>query len=176
MLATAAEDDRDRRGQVGIGTLIIFVAMVLVAALAAGVLFQTAQHLQSQAEATGEESTAQVANDLVVYSTVGNVDGERIETIEMTVGLNAGSNPMNLEDAIVEYSGPGNQAFLEIEEVKDGDPVLEPGNDRRTVVVGVDDLEAGDEATLTLLTDGNTQASVDVAVPYDLEGEDDVLL
>lgn len=63
----------DFRAQVGIGTLIVFIAMILVAAIAAGVLINTAGFLQSKSETTGQQSSDQVSNRLMVVSATGEV-------------------------------------------------------------------------------------------------------
>jgi flagellin FlaB len=92
------------RGQVGIGTLIVFIAMVLVAAIAAGVLINTAGFLQTQAQDTGEESTEQVADSLNVITQTGTVNYEdNINEIRVGVQPASGADDLNLAELTVQY-------------------------------------------------------------------------
>ena len=98
-----AFNNDDDRGQVGIGTLIVFIAMVLVAAIAAGVLINTAGFLQSGAEETGQQSSDQVTNRLQEVSSVGAVNNGNITTVNITVKKAPGANNIDLSTTTLQF-------------------------------------------------------------------------
>ncbi|TGC08687.1 archaellin/type IV pilin N-terminal domain-containing protein [Methanolobus halotolerans] len=99
------------RAQVGIGTLIIFIAMVLVAAVAAAVLIQTSGILQQKAQSTGKQSTQEVSSNLMVKNIEGvrakNTTGddtnlsETVDLLKLQVGLNVGSSPVDVNQVVI---------------------------------------------------------------------------
>ncbi|MDL5502069.1 MAG: hypothetical protein QSU88_02530 [Candidatus Methanoperedens sp.] len=90
---------------VGIGTLIVFIAMVLVAAVAAAVLIQTSGILQQKAQQTGKEAATEVTSNLNIVSIIGNVDSGTSEITNFTIAiqLSAGGQNIDFQSVVVKY-------------------------------------------------------------------------
>ncbi len=124
---------KDDDAQVGIGTMIVFIATILVAAVAAGVLINVSGGLQSKAVATGNEATENVASNLYVQSVYGedtDADATNMEDVIVYLTLGAGSEPIDLDNVVVQYTDgsileqpTGTAANIR----GDGDNVLEAG-------------------------------------------------
>jgi flagellin-like protein len=101
----------------GIGTLIIFIALILVAAVAAGVLIQTASALQSKSLDVGRQSQEKITTDLDVVQVFaddtsdGTIDGSA-DNITLVVRLGSGSSPIKLGDLIVKLDTSGGTQTL----------------------------------------------------------------
>ncbi|TQQ81076.1 flagellin [Halonotius terrestris] len=106
--------DTENRGQVGIGTLIVFIAMVLVAAIAAGVLINTAGLLQAQAQQTGEQTTAEVSDVVVIGEVIGNDSSEnnKLDQVNATLRLASGASAVNLSETSYTLETNGNATVI----------------------------------------------------------------
>ncbi|MFU8867501.1 archaellin/type IV pilin N-terminal domain-containing protein [Natronococcus sp.] len=166
-------NDEDR-GQVGIGTLIVFIAMVLVAAIAAGVLINTAGSLQSQASDTGTETQQAVANQIEVvhaYAESDAADGE-FEDLNLIVKKSAGSDVIDLDSMTIQYTDSDNSITLTTSDaaVEPTGEALTDTSDRveLTIDLGSTDagaLEPGDSATVELVDQSGAQFSYGVTMP-----------
>ena len=91
--------ERTDRGQVGLGTVAVFIAMALVAALAAGAVVSTAGVLETRAETTSDESIDRTTDRLRVVTVTGNVtEYGTVDIFNFTVMKAPGSGPINLEN------------------------------------------------------------------------------
>jgi flagellin FlaB len=103
---------KNDRAEVGVGTLIVFIAMVLVAAVAAAVLINTTGTLQQRAQSTGKEATQEVSSNLKVINVYGvrtahdvnNAMAANLWDCQVNVELSAGALPMDLSKLIIRYS------------------------------------------------------------------------
>jgi flagellin FlaB len=94
----------DDLGDMGIGAMIVFIAMVLVAGIAASVLIQTANKLEIQAMVTGQETTREVSTGLAVVDIEGQNTGGLITEMTITVRARAGSGDIDLSQTVVELT------------------------------------------------------------------------
>ena len=103
----------DCRAQVGIGTLIIFIAMVLVAAVAAAVLIQTSGVLQQKAQTTGKESVGEISSNVAIDSAEGWRSGttasasdddtfaDTVDRLDLRCSMKVGSEPVDLSQVVI---------------------------------------------------------------------------
>jgi len=103
-----------RKAEMGIGTLIIFIAMILVAAIAAGVLLQTASSLQNKALQTGQKSKGQVSttiSPILLFADDGT--DSKVENFYLKAKLAPGSDPIKLDELLLSFDLNNKSADLE---------------------------------------------------------------
>ena len=104
-------------GAIGIGAMIIFIALILVAGVAASVLIQTSNSVQMQAMKTGTETMREVSGGVAVYNIEGQVNktGNTINDmryIAIIIKPRPGSGDIDLNNTYVLLSDGATKALL----------------------------------------------------------------
>lgn len=180
---------KDERGEMGISTMIVFIAAVLVAAIAAAVLIDTGSRLQERSSRTGNEVTNQVSSNLLLIG----AQGERtlptgdVEILHFMVSLAPGSSDVDLSQLMVQIKGqdaslnfayvdgPANATHFNTTKVRDEDashtgvtPVMNAGD---LVLINIDINQAGmpmkarEHMQVTLLPEVGVVYHADLSAP-----------
>jgi len=106
--------NKKESGSMGIGAMIIFIAMVLVAGIAASVLIQVANTLQMQALYTGQETIEEVATGVSVVDVEGHVSDPAagIDLITISVKGRSGSREIDLNQTKIELADNDTKVIL----------------------------------------------------------------
>jgi flagellin-like protein len=179
----------ENRGQVGIGTLIVFIAMVLVAAIAAGVLVNTAGFLQESAEQTGEQAQGEVSDRLNVVNAYTTVSAGTTGTVDVTVRRASGADNINISAATVQWIaddangqelvGGGQAGNINMYNGTDaaisGTYILTNSSKIRLNInvnaLNGGDLEAGEEGTILITTSSGATTRVEVNIPENVQDD-----
>lgn len=97
---------------IGIGSLIIFIAMILVAGVAASVLIQTMNIFEQQALKTGRESIRDISSGLKVAQVSGYYNGSTITQLAIFIEAIAGSDDIDLDNTFISISDSSNKILL----------------------------------------------------------------
>lgn len=103
---------KKEEASIGIGAMIVFIAMVLVAAIAAAVLIQTANQLETQAMRTGQDTIDEVASGIAVTGIGGHVANGVIDDMTVTVRPRAGSAEIDLNEVAIEITDGTKKCIL----------------------------------------------------------------
>ena len=87
--------NNNENGSIGIGAMIVFIALILVAAVASTVIIKTAEELQDRAEKTGDDTRDQISGKLLVTDVYVETDAgtdNDIDTMAVIAKLASGSD------------------------------------------------------------------------------------
>ena len=152
-------EQKDTVAAIGIGAMIVFIALILVAAVAAAVIIQTAEKLQQNAQTTGDDTADNMAGKLLIntaYVDPGTAGDNYLLFVSLAPGseitaFTSVSFQLFCDNGVVEGDSVGEMAYTRM----DGSAVAE--------------LNPGVAYQLTLDASGGDDCSADAVLADDGE-------
>ena len=111
---------KSEEASIGIGSMVVFIAMILVAGIAASVLIQTSNALETQAMSSGQETKDEVSSGIGVYQIVGQygtrtIDGSLVSAFHnMTIiaTSRSGGSEIDLGEVVITISNGSKKCVI----------------------------------------------------------------
>jgi len=102
-------DNRREEGSIGIGAMIVFIALILVAAVASTIIIKTAEELQQNAENTSSDTRSQISGKVSIMDVyvsaaadeLGVNGADHISSMDIFMRISSGS--IGVQDGDVSY-------------------------------------------------------------------------
>lgn len=92
---------KDEIGAIGIGTLIVFIALILVAAIAAAVIIGTAEDLEERSQQAGQDAEDLLSGKIFFWLAEGSMDASGdVDSVDLYLDL-YGSSGIDMRDIIL---------------------------------------------------------------------------
>ena len=92
-------DRHGEAGSIGIGAMIVFIALILVAAVASTIIIKTAEELQQNAESTSDDTRKEISGKISILQVLVNgTDGTDIDSLIITAKVASGSMDVQVQD------------------------------------------------------------------------------
>jgi archaeal flagellin FlaB len=104
---------KNQNGAMGIGVMIIFIAMVLIAGIVAYAILSTGSFLELQSGSTGSQTIKEVSSGLKVSTIQGHNTSGLIDKIVILITPRAGSPNIDLNGVLIELSDSEQKNVME---------------------------------------------------------------
>ena len=151
--------ERNREeGSIGIGAMIVFIALILVAAVASTIIIKTAEELQQNAESTSDDTRKEISGKVnIIQIIVNGSSGNDIDSLIVTAKIASGSTDVQVQDIEwVVICGGANGFGLVTGNLGTADPAGGQILAADSESVNADRLDGSDYAATTELSAGTT--------------------
>ncbi|HIF45863.1 MAG TPA: hypothetical protein EYQ73_03590 [Candidatus Poseidoniales archaeon] len=116
----------NEEGSIGIGAMIVFIALILVAAVASAVIIQTGEKLQQNAQQSGDDTQREISGKITINSAFV-IDNAGVDsTMRLYVESAPGSGVLATEDIVFQITCENAGAYQFLSSTfSDGDAVAE---------------------------------------------------
>ena len=97
---------------IGIGSIVIFIATIIIAGIAASIIMQTMDNLGQQAKKTGSETIRDISGGLKVIQVTGYNDQGLISKLSIFTEIITASEPIDMYYTTIILSNSNQKVFL----------------------------------------------------------------